>query len=76
LIFFGMSDSIESLAGPATVTIDGREYQLDSLSAEAREQMARVTATDRHLQQLQVEFVIAQTARASFAQQLKNLLPQ
>lgn len=71
-----MSDSIESLAGPATVTIDGREYQLDSLSAEAREQMARVAATDRHLQQLQVEFVIAQTARASFAQQLKNLLPQ
>ena len=76
MIFFGLSDSIESLAGPATVTIDGREYQLDSLSAEAREQMARVTATDRHLQQLQVEFVIAQTARASFAQQLKNLLPQ
>ena len=71
-----MSDSIESLAGPATVTIDGREYQLDSLSAEAREQMARLTATDRHLQQLQVEFVIAQTARASFAQQLKDLLPQ
>ncbi len=73
LVLFHMSDSI---ANPATVNIDGREYQLDSLSAEAREQIARISATDKHLQQLQIEFVIAQTARASFAQQLKELLPQ
>ncbi len=70
-----MSDSVDTLATPASVTIDGRDYQLESLSAEAREQLARLSATDRRLQQLQVELVIAQTARASFAQQLKQLLP-
>jgi hypothetical protein len=70
-----MPDSVDTLATPASVTIDGRDYQLESLSAEAREQLARLSATDRRLQQLQVELVIAQTARASFAQQLKQLLP-
>lgn len=60
---------------PSNVTIDGKEYPLDALSAEAREQIARISAADRQLQQLQVEFVITQTARAAFVESLKGLLP-
>jgi len=66
---------MEQLSQPSTITIDGREFSLDSLSAEAREQIARISAADRRLQELQVDFVIAQTARASFAEKLKTLLP-
>lgn len=66
---------MEQLSQPAGITIDGREYSLDSLSAEAREQIARISASDRRLQELQVDFVITQTARASFAEKLKTLLP-
>lgn len=66
---------MDSASQPSNVTIDGNEYPLDSLSAEAREQIARISATDRKLQELQVEFVIAQSARASFVEKLKSLLP-
>ncbi len=66
---------MEQLSQPSTITIDGREFSLDSLTAEAREQIARISAADRRLQELQVDFVITQTARASFAEKLKTLLP-
>jgi hypothetical protein len=60
---------------PSNVTIDGKEYPLDALSAEAREQIARISATDKKLQDLQIDFVIAQSARAAFVEKLKTLLP-
>jgi hypothetical protein len=60
---------------PSNVTIDGKEYSLDSLSAEAREQIARISAADRKLQELQVDFVLAQSARTAFVEKLKELLP-
>lgn len=60
---------------PSNVTIDGIEYPLESLSAEAREQIARISAADRKLQELQVDFVLAQTARVAFVEKLKTLLP-
>ena len=72
-----MSNSIhmDSASQPTNVTIDGKEYPLDSLTAEAREQIARVSAVDKKLQDLQIDFVIAQSARASFVEKLKTLLP-
>ena len=66
---------MDSASQPSNITIDGKEYELASLSAEAREQIARISAVDRKLQELQVDFVIAQTARASFVEQLKSHLP-
>ena len=66
---------MDSASQPSNITIDGKEYVLASLSAEAREQIARISAVDRKLQELQVDFVIAQTARASFVEQLKSHLP-
>lgn len=67
--------TVDQIAQPANVTIDGSEYTLDSLSAEAREQIARISAADRRLQEIQVDFVMVQTARAAFAEKLKTLLP-
>lgn len=63
------------ISQPSNVTIDNVEYSLESLSAEAREQIARIAAADRKLQDLQIDFVMLQAARSSFVDKLKSMLP-
>lgn len=57
------------------VTIDGKEYALESLSDEAKAQLASLHACDQKLAQLQQEIAIVQTARNAYAQALKSVLP-
>ena len=64
------------MADPQTLTIDGMEYKLEDLSQEARAQVVNVRACDQHLQQLQQQAAIAQTARRAYAAALKSLLPE
>lgn len=54
----------------ATITIDGKEYVLDTLSADARSQIVNLRATDQEIARLQTQLAIAQTARGSYAQAL------
>jgi transcription elongation GreA/GreB family factor len=56
------------------VTIDGVNYALNELSDAAKTQLANVQATDRHIQELEAELAIAQTARAAYADTLKITL--
>ena len=59
-----------------SINIDGVEYPLDTLSAEARAQLDMIVATDRKIQELQIELAIAQTARNAYGQMLSAKLPK
>lgn len=59
-----------------TVTIDGTEYDLDNLSAQARAALVDLNATDAELRRLQVQANIAQAARKAFADRLRATLPE
>ncbi|MDZ7853749.1 MAG: DUF6447 family protein [Halomonas sp.] len=55
-----------------TVTIDGKEYQLDSLSEKAKKQLVNLRITDEEIQRLNHQLSIAQTARSAYANALKQ----
>jgi len=54
----------------STITIDGKAYALDDLSANARSQIVNLRVTDQEIARLQTQLAIAQTARAAYAQAL------
>ena len=53
-----------------TITIDGKEYNPDDLSDNARAQLASLNMTEQKIAQLQSDLAIAQTARNAYAQAL------
>lgn len=57
------------------ITIDGKDYDTDHLSEEAKSQLANVQLTDQEIQRLQFQLAIAQTARNAYAQALNAALP-
>lgn len=57
-------------AKKAAITIDGMEYILDDLSANARAQIVNLRITDQEIARLQTQLAIAQTARAAYARAL------
>ena len=58
-----------------TITIDQIEYELDSISETAKQQIANVQATDEEIRRLTIQLAIAQTARVAYATALKKELP-
>ena len=58
----------------AIIRIDEVEYELDLLTEEARAQLLSVQQTDQRIIELQRDLAIAQTARASYAAALRELL--
>ena len=56
------------------VRIDEVEYELDHLTEEAKAQLLSVQHTDQKIAELQRDLAIAQTARASYANALRELL--
>ncbi len=58
-----------------TITIDNREFDVDSLSPEAKQQLDMLVACENKLRELQRDTVITQTARNAYANALKALLP-
>lgn len=58
------------------VNIDGREYELDTLSEKARQQLMNLTAVDAEIRQLHVRLAIFQTARSAYSSGLKAELPK
>jgi hypothetical protein len=59
-----------------TIKIDGKEYDYDSLSNEAKEQLNNLRVTDQKIKSLQQELAMIQTARAAYANTLAKKLPQ
>lgn len=60
----------------ATIKIDRKEFDTDSLSAEAKAQLVSLQVTDAEIQRLQIQLSIAQTARNAYANALLSMLPQ
>lgn len=56
------------------LTMDGKSYPIESLSAQAQAQVQNIRLTDQRLEQLQVELAITQTARQAYVQALTALL--
>ena len=60
----------------STVMVDGKEYDLESLSVDAKAQLDMVLACDRKLAEIQAESAIIQTAKNAYMGALKGMLPQ
>ena len=58
-----------------TIRIDNTEYDLDSLSNEAKAQLQMLQVTDQEIARLNVQLAIAQTARSAYSQALQSALP-
>lgn len=59
-----------------TIKIDGKDYDTEKLSAEAKAQLVSLRAADQEIQRLNVQLAIAQTARNAYANALKAVLPE
>jgi len=59
-----------------TINIDNVEYDLETLSDQAKAQIGSLQAVDRRITLLQEELAILQTARSAYATALKRLLSE
>ena len=58
----------------AKVTIDGVEYDTDTMSQESRQQLEMLVMTEQKIRQMQAEIAMLQTARQAYATALKGSL--
>lgn len=58
----------------STVKIDNKDYDLDKMSVEAKEQLANLQYTDQEINRLKAKLAMAQTARNAYAKALENAL--
>ena len=58
-----------------TITIDGKNYDLDTLSDDAKAQLASIQFVDAELLRLQAQAAALQTARMAYSKALQDLLP-
>ena len=57
-----------------TITIDGKNYAIDTFSDGAKGQLISLQAVDRRIAALQEELAILQTARIAYGNALKQAL--
>ena len=56
------------------IKIDNQEYELDSLSADAKQQLQSLKFIDGELQRLQAQAAVLQTARIAYSKALNEAL--
>lgn len=59
----------------STITIDDREYVLETLSDEVKNNLQMLALTDQELQRLQAHMAMVQTARMAYARAVQTNLP-
>ena len=59
-----------------TITIDNKEYELESLSDDAKAQLVSLQFVDQKLAQLNAELAVFQTARIGYSNALNTALPK
>jgi hypothetical protein len=57
-----------------TITIDGRPYELDALSENARSQVINLQVVDEEIRRAEARLAMFKTARAAYARVLKSEL--
>jgi ABC-type antimicrobial peptide transport system ATPase subunit len=60
----------------AKVTIDGKEYDSETLSDEAKNHIQNVQYCEQKMADLQRELAVVRTARNAYAQALQRALPK
>ena len=58
-----------------SIKIDNKDYDTDTLSTEAKQQLQMLSITEQEIKRLQAQLAIAQTARIAYANALKGALP-
>ena len=58
------------------VTLDGKEYDTDDFSDEAKAQLLSLQVVDRKLAELNADIAIMQTAKNAYGKALNELLPK
>ena len=58
-----------------TITIDNKQYELGSLSDDAKSQLASIQFVDSELVRLQAQAAALQTARMAYSKALQAALP-
>ena len=58
----------------ANIQIDGKDYDIDELSDEAKGQLASIQFVDRELAQLTARVAAMQTARNTYGRALNEIL--
>jgi hypothetical protein len=58
-----------------TIKIDDKEYDVDTLSGEAKNQLASIQFVDSELARLQAKAAALQTARMAYSKALQAALP-
>lgn len=58
------------------ITIDNKDYEIESLSEDARAQLASLQYVDAELARLQAQLAAMQTARNAYASALNGLLAE
>ena len=59
----------------STITIDNKEYDLDSLSDDAKAQLQMLQLSDQEIARLNAQLAIVQTARVAYTNALLASLP-
>ncbi len=59
-----------------TITINGKKYELESLSDKAKKQLDNIRAADIEIARLKTQLAITQTARNAYLLVLNENLPQ
>ena len=59
----------------ATIKIDDKDYDLDTVSDDAKAQLASLQFVDAELLRIQAQAAVLQTARFAYANALKAALP-
>ena len=57
-----------------TISIDNRDYDLDTLSEEAKAQLTSLQFVDAELQRVNAQAAVLQTARMAYAKALNEAL--
>ena len=60
----------------ATITIDGKEYDVETLSDETKAQLGSLQYVDSELARLQAQAAALQTARIAYGRALKETLEE
>jgi len=60
----------------SNITIDGKEYDLDNFSDEAKAQLASIQYVDNKINEAKQDLIVLQTARNGYISQLKNSLAE
>jgi Family of unknown function (DUF6447) len=60
----------------AIINIDGKDYEIDTLSTDAKAQLQSIQFVDAELQRVQAQISVLQTARVAYSKALQQALAQ